>query len=333
MIALDTAKFRKVHALMTGGATPGERASAKVQAGKIAARAGLSLDQAVSEMDKPATVFAKPVKGFFDDFEDWMEKEQPGYKAKESAKRSERQDRYAKRRVEILKEFGSARAFLDPTPRELLLLAAGAPFVTKCSSFIDVCGTRRLYASEFAGAHGQFFRLTEVDVKAIDAIKGAYPFPDGVRAAFEELKVWDKLDRDRAHFYDHHEYYFDLPIALRIELLRDVMKTHPAETWDDLEARFKYKAYDWEQQWIDDLKFEDPEWSRLFDDFRIMRATVAHVPQPAPVQSGRRTNADKQADVLSMLDTHPELSDREISRRVDVSPQTVNTWRKRRRSA
>lgn len=41
----------------------------------------------------------------------------------------------------------------------------------------------------------------------------------------------------------------------------------------------------------------------------------------------RRTTAHKRADVLSMLDTHPELSDREIARRVGVSPQTVSTWR------
>lgn len=35
------------------------------------------------------------------------------------------------------------------------------------------------------------------------------------------------------------------------------------------------------------------------------------------------------ADVLSMLDTHPELSEREIARRVGVSPQTVSTWRRK----
>ncbi|WP_394077672.1 KilA-N domain-containing protein [Xanthobacter albus] len=38
-----------------------------------------------------------------------------------------------------------------------------------------------------------------------------------------------------------------------------------------------------------------------------------------------RTNADKRAEVLSMLDAHPEFSDREIARRAGISPQTVNT--------
>jgi transposase-like protein len=32
---------------------------------------------------------------------------------------------------------------------------------------------------------------------------------------------------------------------------------------------------------------------------------------------------------VTKLDINPELSDREISRRVGVSPQTVNNWRKR----
>lgn len=323
MTILDTTKFRKVHALMQGGATEGERQAAKVQAGKIAARAGLSVDQAVSSLStSPA---AQPTS-FFTGFDDWMEAREPGYKSKRERENAERQARYAARRAEILKEFGTIRAFMDPTPNEMLLLKAGKPFVTKRSSYVDVCGTRRKCASEFAGIAGQFFKLDDVDPNAIAAIKAALPFPACIRDAFEELKVWDRLNRDRAHFYDHHEYYFDLPIELRVELLRDVMRNHPVATWDDLEARFHYKAYDWQQQWIDDLKFEDPDWSRLFDDFRILRADAEASP---PVQTGHRTNADKRADVLSMLDSAPQLSDREIARRLGVSPQTVNTWRKK----
>lgn len=325
MTNLDTVKFRKIHALMKGGATEGERAAARIHAGKLAARAGMTLEQAVSEMDR--AVAAKPAN-FIDGFNDWMEAKQPGYKAREAAKRAERQDRYAKRRAEILQEFGSVRQFMDPTPSELLLLEAGEPFVTRRFSYLDVCGTQRQGAKEFAGIAGHFFKLEDVNPEAIAAIKAAIPFPIGIRGAFEELKVWDKLNRDRAHFYDHHEYYFDLPIELRVELLRDVMRTQPAETWDDLEARFHYKAYDWQQQWIDEQIFDDPEWSRLFGDFRILRA-AAEARNTPPVQSGRRTNADKRAAVLSMLDSNPELSDREISRRVGVSPQTVNTWRKK----
>src|SRR5690606_21786081 len=70
----------------------------------------------------------------------------------------------------------------------------------------------------------------------------------------------------------HHEYYFDLPVELRIELLRDAMKNQPVQSWDDLEARFHYKSYSWEQQWVDAQDFDDPEWSRLFADIQILRA-------------------------------------------------------------
>lgn len=322
---LDTVKFRKVHALVTGGVTEGERAAAKARAEVMAAKAGMTLKQALSNLDTQPV--AKPVN-FLDGFDDWMEAKEPGYKSKRARENAARQARYAKRRSEILKEFVSVRAFMDPTPNERLLLEAGKPFVTKRSSYVDVCGARRTYTTEFAGIAGQFFRLGDVDPQAVAAIKTAIPFPANIRDAFEELKVWDKLNRDRAHFYDHNEYYFDLPIELRVELLRNVMRTQPAGSWDDLEARFHYKAYDWQQQWIDDLEFEDPEWSRLFGDFRILRQMAEATPV-APVQSGRRTNAEKRADVLSMLDDHPELSDREISRRVGVSPQTVSTWRKK----
>lgn len=325
MTNLDMVKFRKIYALMKGGATEGERAAARIHAGKLAARAGMTLDQAVSEMDRPT---AESPKSFFDGFDDWMEAKEPGYKSKRARENAARQARYAKRRSEILKEFVSVRAFMDPTPNERLLLEAGKPFVTKRSSYVDVCGARRTYTTEFAGIAGQFFRLGDVDPQAVAAVKAAIPFPANIRDAFEELKVWDKLNRDRAHFYDHNEYYFDLPVELRVELLRDLMRTQPARSWDDLEARFHYKAYDWQQQWIDDLGFEDPEWSRLFGDFRILRQ-MAEATSVTPVQSGRRTNAEKRADVLSMLDDHPSLSDREISRRVGVSPQTVNTWRKK----
>uniref|UniRef100_UPI003D232D32 winged helix-turn-helix domain-containing protein n=1 Tax=Roseixanthobacter psychrophilus TaxID=3119917 RepID=UPI003D232D32 len=101
----------------------------------------------------------------------------------------------------------------------------------------------------------------------------------------------------------------------------------------------------------------DGQWSNLSDrdrqfldrleaDFAFLRAAAqitqsgrasdeTNAPEEgisAPIQFGRRTNADKRADVLHMLDERPELSDRDIARRVGVSPQTVNTWRRKKRA-
>ena len=54
---------------------------------------------------------------------------------------------------------------------------------------------------------------------------------------------------------------------------------------------------------------------------------------PAPPADLRRTNANKQRDVLSILDSEPGLSNREIARRCGVSPQTVGNWRSKRTAA
>lgn len=317
---LDIEKFRKVYALVTGGATDGERAAAKARASKIAERAGMTLSDAVSKLDAP-----KPTN-FFEGWDDWMEEKEPGYKAKKAQENATCQDRYASRRAEILQQFGTVKAALDPNAQEQLLMQAAMPFITKWHTFVDVCGTKRKVSSKFANISDNFFKLSDVDPEAIAAIKLAFSFPETICGAFDELKAWDALNRDRAHFYSHHEYYFDLPIELRVELLREVLRSQPVASWDDLETRFHYKSYAWQQQWIDERDFEDEEWARLFADIRILRSAV-EPSAPEAIQTGRRTNADKRAAILSMLDKQPELSDREISRRVGVSPQTVGNWR------
>lgn len=199
---LDIDRFRKIHAHATKNGNAGERDNARRMAEAMAAKAGMTYEAAVSSLD--AAPAAKPAS-FFDGFEDWMEGKEPGYKAKRARENAERQDRYAARRAELLKQFGSLRAVFDPNERERLLLQAGKPFVTKRKSYVDICGTRRHFADEFAGVRGTFFLLKDVDPAAVAAIKAAFPFPQTVADAFEELRSWDKLEKDRANFYDHHE--------------------------------------------------------------------------------------------------------------------------------
>ncbi|TCQ28242.1 helix-turn-helix domain-containing protein [Rhizobium sp. PP-CC-3G-465] len=43
----------------------------------------------------------------------------------------------------------------------------------------------------------------------------------------------------------------------------------------------------------------------------------------------RRSNADKANAVKDLLRSNPDLSNREIGRRIGVSPQTVSNWRDR----
>ncbi|MUJ35083.1 winged helix-turn-helix domain-containing protein, partial [Brucella abortus] len=166
---LDIEKFRKVYALVTGGATDGERVAAQARARKIAERAGMSLNDAVSQLDSQPK--PKPAN-FFEGFADWMEEKEPGYKAKRAREVVEREQRYASRRAEILKQFGTAKAFLDPTPNERLILKAAEPFIAELGEpYEDACGTWRRPISSFAGVHSHFFNLDDVDPEAIMAIK------------------------------------------------------------------------------------------------------------------------------------------------------------------
>ncbi|MBB4103558.1 winged helix-turn-helix domain-containing protein [Allorhizobium borbori] len=354
----DIEKFRKVHALMKDGATEGERAAAKNRCEAIAAKAGLTLKQAVSKLGR-----AKPKnEGGWSGHSarEWADRYEREQREKEASERRrqeelhrqarereeererERQAKFAARRAEIMAEFGSVKAFLDRNPREEAILKAADQFITEWSEpYEDACGTWRRSVAEFAGVSDHFSILQKVDPAAIEAIKTAYLFPITMRDMFEELRSWDKLERERAHFYCHNEYYFDLPVELRIDLLREEIRTRPVTCWEDMEIRLHYKSYAWQQQWIEPQDFDDPEWARMCADVQILRQMYKEActhqnggedtasATPGGAQVGRRRNADIRKSVLSMLDAHPELSDREIGRRVGVSPQTVSNWRAR----
>lgn len=64
---LDLDKLRKVRALMTGGATAGERQAARTKAEAVATRAGMTLGKALSKLDAPAPVSSTNFFAGFDD--------------------------------------------------------------------------------------------------------------------------------------------------------------------------------------------------------------------------------------------------------------------------
>lgn len=68
---------------------------------------------------------------------------------------------------------------------------------------------------------------------------------------------------------------------------------------------------------------------RIEADIKIRRAQQS---DPS-AQYENVTASDRRNAVLSILDRKPELSDREIARRIGVSPQTVGNWRKNRKAA
>ncbi|MEJ5083285.1 helix-turn-helix domain-containing protein [Ochrobactrum sp. MYb379] len=311
---LDIERFRKVYALVAGGATEGERAAAKARASKIAAKAGLSFNEAVSKLDEPIQQ-PKP-RNVFEDFFNSPEMK---------AQRSDRQRKGAVKRELVLEEYGSIKAVFDPTPWEIALRAAIEPF-SVIMPYACTSGVQRQYTAFMDGEEaGIMLRGTE---RAKSTISSAFPMPTTIQAAMDEIKAWNKQRWDRALFFEYHEQ--EPEVYVRQRLVEDFINNEPVRSWRDMEARFAWKKYEFESQWIDPTEREDPFMDRIEADFVILRGLYENgKPHAATVQTGHRTNADKRAAVMTMLDTQPELSDREISRRLGVSPQTVGNWRRR----
>ncbi|SMC92368.1 Homeodomain-like domain-containing protein [Fulvimarina manganoxydans] len=320
---LDTTKFQKVCALMRDGATEGERAAAKHRAETMAAKAGMTLQEAVSNLDMATT--PKPAS-FFDGFDDWMEEKEPGWKAERAREKAERKARDDVRRAAVLEQHGSEEFLFARTMSEIALDAAIEPFAT-WEYWTDPDGTRHRYASTLDGMDaGILWKEQEITPAVRRAIIEAYPWPSKLDDALREVKEWDQLRLDRGLFCGEWSHYVEVEIRIRF-LERELNEGRPATSLDDIQARFNWKRYEFERQWLDPTERDDPFLDRIEADFGILRrAFTRSALQPITT---RRTNAVKQATVLSMLDTHPELSDREIARRIGVSPQTVNTWRKK----
>ncbi|MDH0125780.1 helix-turn-helix domain-containing protein [Brucella intermedia GD04153] len=316
---LDIEKFRKVYALVTGGATEGERSAAKARAGKIAERAGMSLLDAVSKLDAPKPT-SKPASNPFDDLFNSPEMR---------AQRAERQRKDGVKRERVLREYGSVKAVFDPTPWEFALRKAIEPF-SILIPYACVSGVQRHYTASMDGElAGDFIKGTP---RVKSAISSAFPMPTTIRAAMDEIKSWNRLRWDRSLFFDTHEP--EAEVSVRTRLVEEFVAREPVHSWDDMEARFAWKKYEFESEYIDPVERKDPFMDRIEDDFAILRGLYEKRDIETPhVHTGHRTNADKRAAVLSMLDAQPELSDREISRRVGVSPQTVGNWRRRTAAA
>ncbi|MFG1278263.1 hypothetical protein [Xanthobacter autotrophicus] len=324
MTSLDIEKLRKVHQLMVGGSTPGECAAARSRAEAIAKAAGMTLDMALSKLDAPAQ--PKP-RSFFDGFDDWMEAKEPGWQAEQAAWRAEQVRRRLERQRRGLEEFGSEAAVFAETEHERLLRVTLEPLADR-KQFANCSDT---YINGYAGwtCRRPPFPLW----KAIDA---AYPLPRTVTGAWAQFQEWERL-MDARHAFNEG---YDTPVWVRARqaALSSIMDTYSEPTPDGMRARFAWMDFHIKSESHRDVAEEAATLTALRLDFEMMLvepagpeasapngSQAASAPQPAT----RRTNADKRADVLSMLDTHPELSDREIARLAGVSPQTVNTWRKK----
>ncbi|CDN96065.1 hypothetical protein [Agrobacterium tumefaciens] len=271
---LDIDKFRKVHALMTGGATDGERAAAKNRCEAIAKRAGLTLNQAVKAAKAP-----KPQK--FDDaaaaraWADQREREQQAAEEPRNifeeifnspemkAQRAERMAKNAVKRARIVKEYGSVQAVFKMTPWEMALRTAIAPFSQINPYDCEITGETRFFTQYLDGEMASdFFKGTD---RARAAIAKAIPMPTSIGEAFAEIKAWNKLRWDRGLFYESFAFGYteESEVQIRQRLIEDYLKTEPARSWQDLEDRLAWQKYEIENEYLDPVERDDPFMDRI----------------------------------------------------------------------
>lgn len=323
-LKLDTTKFRKVRVLMERGSADGERDAARRKATDIAAKACISLDAAIREDDRLRKLEAaapaaarepSPAKAAASMFEEFFNS--PEFRAE----RAEREAKNALKRAALLKEYGSEAAILAETEREALLSASVDHLKEWKYSVIPATGEPCRYVDKLDGCR-DFHGVKSVPASVSNAVRQAYPYPNDLAGLLAEYKAWDKLYLDR-NLFDNFEHWHC--VEARNILIRHDLETKPVRSWPDMHARMDWwqVVLDWQTNMP--IKYDQAFRNRVAADLIILQRQAPV--SLAPVQNGRRTNADKAADVQALLRSNPELSKRAIGGRLGVSPQTVANWR------
>ena len=235
---LDLERFRKVAALIKGGATDGERASAKDRATAMAVTAGLSLQEALAKLSEPTQPKHRSI---FADLDDAMERQQPGYKAEQQATRDQREDRRLRRIDELRAKYGSLDAVMKPTPEEKCLQIAVAPFAIWGAYTTDDDVEVR-YIAKLEGKDDYELSFEGQSERLRKALVSAVPLSDTIEGLLQEARRWEQLRLDRSAILDA-EYYLPLELQARVNLVEHLLDTQPADSWDDLEHRFAWERW------------------------------------------------------------------------------------------
>lgn len=301
------AALRKAKSLLTGAGMDfkdvaervREPASAVVQAGQ-----------------KNATPRANPFAGF----DDFMETQEPGWKAKQARARAEKKRREAEQRAAVIAKYGSEEAATLPCERERALNKATAHMRRRePKTFANGVFTM----STLDGWDG----LRDMPPSLVEAVTTALPMPATVREARAECEYWDARNREiDAVLGFTGDRQIGLAAQARWDVIRPLYERDmPIASVDDLHVRLDFA--------VNDETHPDQETMvSILDGFE--RVVMSADPPPAPAQNGRPARAsDRRAVVLDML-SNPDtasMSDRAIARAVGVSPTTVGSLRRSHR--
>jgi DNA-binding CsgD family transcriptional regulator len=326
-MAIDAAKLLKVTALLDSP-NEGECAAALRTANKMLAAAGKRWRDlpailgappaappraAAAAPTRPATPAAAPQS-----FEDRMEEKEPGYKARCARAQAQRAQEQAAARAAVIEKYGSQDAAVAPSVMEATVDAAMAPFV-------------REEMRQFS--NGRFPRKTldgwssygdPVPPHVGAAVRAALPLPTTLAEAKAETDAWHERERELGAIYGPDGDWLSLGCGLRLQIVTALLY-HDLRATSLEDAIVRHRAIRG-RGFVPNSEEADAMIADIEQLARMQAVTTN------PVQSGRLATAtDRRSEVLrllSNLDT-VALSDREIGRRVGVSPQTVGNLRRR----
>lgn len=310
---LDVAKLAKVLAL-ADSANAGEAAAAVETARRILAKDGKRLVDLVSGLEavRPFPVAAN---------------EAPPAPAAPVHPASTSRAGKASPDVDIvIARYGSREAALAPCSREKLLRAA----VAKWAKPLDAPMERWTHSLDGWTA-ASLPRHMPPDIRR--AVEMAYSLPTTIAGALAELEYWERRDREIAALAPQHHQgdgatpHLDLPAHARAIVIRRLVEHGVrAQTAQDALARAEYwRARNGRGSWVEAALLEDLRHLARLENAAVEREENTGKP------SHFRTASERREEVMRLVmdDTTASLSDREIARRVGVSPQTVGNLRRR----
>ncbi|MBK3398927.1 helix-turn-helix domain-containing protein [Methylobacterium ajmalii] len=321
---LDT--FAKVRALHDRASTPGEKAAAASRMEALARSAGMTVAEAVSKLDAPkpktrAEAMADAFNAIFNSPE-------------ALAERAERDRQRLKKAADLVAEYGSEQAIFADTEIEAACRAACEPLLGPGEAW------NTLYRLDGWDGYGR--RSMPASVRA--AVSQAWPLPSTVAAAWAEYQAFDKLITDRYvvdYYFNPHAYS-----SARQYVVEERINNLPAADLCDIKARvawLDYWAHSEIEQDVDDAKLAlaslRSDIERLSVQFGQAQPAPEgasddlDTPKPQAVQTGQRptTRAERRAAAAALISEG--LTDREVARRLGISPTTVGAIRRAQQGA
>jgi hypothetical protein len=228
----------------------------------------------------------------------------------------------------VIRRYGSEAAALAPCEREMLLREA----VRQWSKMIDPPSER--WTKSIDGWSG-LTALGELSARAREALSTAYALPATIEEAIAEDKYWQQRAGELGliiHGRRDDSSNLDMCAQARQSIVLELLETGiRAQSIKDVLARQRYMV---ESETLDG-KINDAvlaDLAHLHEMATEADRGIQDSVQNGQAQSGdRRTASDRRDEVTRLLcnvDT-AKLPDREIARRVGVSPQTVGNIRRR----